>query len=240
VLNVAYGLNFYKVKNIPVIINNFNRLAYPLQLIKSLEQKGYRNIVILDNNSNYPPLLKFYDECKYIVVRERINHGHLAFWKSGLYKNYQWNYFVYTDSDVVPVTECPEDFLQTFKSVLDNNYNLDKVGFGIRIDDLPDSFSLKEKVIAYEKKYWDKPVKPNMYDAPIDTTFALYKPLSGLKSGEVYTLSALRMGPPFLIHHLPWYVDSNNMSEEETYYLSTSNKSSSIGSGTVYFSDAGK
>ena len=228
-LNLGYKLKFLSIYDIPVVINNFNRLTYPLQLLEFLESCGFTNIIILDNHSTYPPLIKFYEQCKHTVIRSRKNYGHLAFWKSGLFHRYKWNYFVYTDSDVVPVQDCPKDFLEYFKLILDKNLRLDKVGFGIRIDDLPDSFSLKDKVVEYEMRYWQKEVKPNLFDAPIDTTFALYRPLSQMKAGEVYTLPAYRFGFPFLVRHLPWYVDSANLSDEEAYYIQTCNESSSTG-----------
>lgn len=228
-LNVIYKLKLLSVYEIPIIINNFNRLTFPLELIEFLENCGFTNIVILDNNSSYPPLLKFYETCKYKVIRQKQNLGHLAFWKSGLYNKYKWNYFVYTDSDVVPVPECPKDFIEYFRRILSSNYRLDKIGFGIKIDDLPDSFSLKNKIVDYEKHYWERAVMPNLYEAPIDTTFALYKPLSKLERGESYTLAAWRTGSPYLIRHLPWYINSGNLSEEERYYIQTCNSSSSMG-----------
>lgn len=43
---------------IPIIINNFNRLHYLTQLIDSLEKRGVKNIHILDNNSTYVTLKK--------------------------------------------------------------------------------------------------------------------------------------------------------------------------------------
>ncbi len=230
ILSVFYSLKILSVENIPIIINNFNRLTYPLQLIAFLEQCGLKNIIIIDNNSSYQPLLSYYENCKHTVIRSSTNYGHLAFWKSGLYRKYKWNYFVYTDSDVVPIEECPVNFIEYFKTILNSNTKLDKLGFGIKIDDLPDCFALKDKVIDFEKKYWNKEIKPSLYDAPIDTTFALYKPLSNLKYGEIYTLAAYRTGYPYLIHHKPWYVDSLNLSGEDIFYIQHSNSSSSLSS----------
>jgi hypothetical protein len=227
-LNLAYRLNFLSVYRIPVIINNFNRLTYPQQLIAFLEQCGFVNIVILDNDSKYQPLLDYYKNCRHNVVKLGKNYGHLALWKSALYKRYRWNYFIYTDPDVLPVERCPLNFIEYFKSVLDKTNALDKVGFGIKIDDLPDWFRLKAKTIDHEKKFWTTEVEPGVYEAQIDTTFALYKPFTGLKFGEVHTLAAYRFGAPYMVRHLPWYTDSANLSEEEQYYLKMSNASSSI------------
>ena len=229
ILNRGYKWGLLTIYNIPVIINNFNRLTFPKQLIEYLKKCGLTNIIILDNNSTYPLLLKYYESCECPVIRENVNHGHLALWKSGYYQKYKWNYFVYTDSDVVPIQECPLNFIEYLKTLLDHDVTLEKVGLGIKIDDLPDSFSFKERVVNYERRYWLHEVKPGLYDAPIDTTFALYRPFSNMKSGQVYTLKALRTGFPYLIAHLPWYVDSRNMSAEEKYYQRTCNNSSSIG-----------
>ena len=53
---------------IPIIINNFNRLSTLKELLTSLEQRGYNNIHILDNASTYPPLLAYYKTCPYEVI----------------------------------------------------------------------------------------------------------------------------------------------------------------------------
>jgi hypothetical protein len=237
--DLVYKLGVLNIYEIPVVINNFNRLSSLRQLTKFLEDCGFKNIIILDNNSTYPPLLEYYERSNNKVIRCGHNYGHLALWKSGLYDQIKWNYFVYTDSDVLPIDECPKNFIEHFKSILDKEWRLDKVGFGIKIDDLPDSFSLKNEVVEYESNYWKKEVMPNVYEAPIDTTFALYKPLTNLKSGHSHTLKSFRIGSPYLIRHLPWYVDSECLSDEEKYYMQTSNKSSSLashwrGEGDVY------
>ena len=66
-------------------------------------------------------------------------------------------------------------------------------------------------------------VEPGIYKADIDTTFALYRPYcKGVASiyQEVY-----RTGRPYIIKHLPWYVDTNNMSDEELYYVNNISQS---------------
>ena len=44
-------------REIPIIINSFNRLTTLKLLVSSLEKRGYTNIYILDNCSTYPALL---------------------------------------------------------------------------------------------------------------------------------------------------------------------------------------
>ena len=53
---------------IPVYIISFNRLKYLKQSIEWLESNGHRNIVIIDNNSSYKPLLEFYNHVPYKVI----------------------------------------------------------------------------------------------------------------------------------------------------------------------------
>jgi hypothetical protein len=228
ILIVPYRLKIFNIFRIPVVINNYNRLTHPLQLIAFLENCGFTNIIILDNKSSYPPLLSYYNSCQHQVIKSAVNYGHLALWESGLYHKLKWNYFVYTDSDLVPINECPKNFIEFFRARLEAKVSLDKVGFGIKIDDLPDHFPLKSRVVDYEKKYWQKEVETNIYDAPIDTTFALYKPLSNLIQGHASTQKANRVGFPYLVRHMPWYVDSKNLTEEEKQFIVSSNTSSSI------------
>jgi hypothetical protein len=200
----------------------------PLQLLAFLEKCGFKKIIILDNNSSYEPLLAYYKICKYKVIKSDKNVGHLALWKTGLYHQYKWDYFVYTDSDVVPIDECPLDFISKFEEKLSSYPVLDKIGFGIKIDDLPSYFTLKDSVVKYEQVYWSKEVEPGLYDANLDTTFALYKPFSNIKFGEVYTLKSFRFGHPYLIRHLPWYIDNTRLTDEDANYINTSNISSSL------------
>jgi glycosyltransferase involved in cell wall biosynthesis len=205
-------------KKIPIIINNFNRLDYMKQLIESLEKRGYTNIFIIDNLSTYPPLLEYYKTCKYTVFRLDRNIGMNALWGSGLIKKFRKDYFVYTDSDMVPVEECPDDFLLFFLEVLRKKKFAQKVGFSLKIDDLPDSYALKDTVIETEKQYYQYKAGDLLYWAPIATTFALYRPRARRIHGNYY-IEMYRTAWPYMARHLPWYMDSTNPDEENRYYL---------------------
>lgn len=206
--------------NTPIFINNFNRLTTLKQLILSLEIRGYHNITILDNNSTYPPLLEFYKTTDCKVHRFKKNYGSKSFWKSGLWLKYTTEYFVYTDPDVVPVEDCPEDFIAYFYELLQKHSKVHKVGFSLKIDDLPDTFANKNKVIEWEKKFYEKSIDDSNFLAPIDTTFALYRPFSksGKRDGST---PIIRTGFPYQARHLPWYVDNENLDDEEEYYLNS-------------------
>ena len=79
--------------SIPVIIISFNQLFYLNQLVNFLLKRGFSNIVIIDNNSTYPPLLDYFDslsENNNITIHKLSkNIGNLVFWKeSEIYKKY--------------------------------------------------------------------------------------------------------------------------------------------------------
>lgn len=205
-------------KDIPIIINNFNRLTSLQQLLDALTIRGYTNIYILDNASTYPPLLDYYDTCPFPVFRLSENLGFKALWKSPLRKRFCRDYYIYTDSDVVPVKECPNDFIDYFLRELKRHPLARKIGFSLRIDNLPDCYAHKDKVIQLESRYYANFTADKLYRAPIDTTFALYRPRVGLSRSRF--VEAYRTPYPYQAEHLPWYNDSSNLSAEEQYYIS--------------------
>ena len=211
-------------KNIPIIINNRNRLTYLKQLINWLEKNGYSNIYIIDNNSNYQPLLNYYKTINYKIFHLSENVGHLSLWKTDIIKQFEKDYYVYTDPDVLPIEECPDNILEHFYNLLIKYSSIEKVGFALKIDDLPNCYIDKSKVAEWEQKFWNKEIEKDVYDAAIDTTFALYKPFT---NGNNYVQNALRTAGKYQLHHLPWYEDSNNENEENIFYKKNIKKGAS-------------
>ncbi|MBL4674836.1 MAG: glycosyltransferase [Mucilaginibacter sp.] len=213
-------------KEIPVIIINFNQLNTVIQLITWLKKNGYHNIHILDNNSDYPPLLDFYAGTDVNVIRLERNYGHMVLWSSpAISKKFSKGYYAVTDADVVPDENCPDDFMAKFIEVLNHHPEVTKAGFGLRIDDIPNHYPAKEAVVKWEEKYWADEISAGLYKANIDTTFALYRPYS-YKVYENF-LSAIRTGAPYLARHLSWYQDPDNLTDEQEYYIETANVSNS-------------
>jgi hypothetical protein len=208
---------------IPIILNNYNKLEHLVQMVDYLVGAGHTNIYIIDNNSNYPPLLDYYLKTKHTVFKLNKNVGFLALWRTIIYTRFSNSYYVYSDADILPTRECPTDFISYFKQLLSQYTEVEKVGFGLKIDDIPEHYPLKANVINWEKQFWEYEIDTGVFQAPIDTTFALYRP--GIKGGS--ELKALRTGYPYLAHHLPWYIDTNNLSEEEVNYQRTASTSSS-------------
>jgi len=214
-------------KSIPIIIISFNQLFYLKQLVAFLQKYNYKKIIIIDNNSTYQPLLDYFKTIDSTITLHQLNEnlGHLVFWKNKeIYKQYSKGYYVITDSDIVPVENCPEDFVLHFKRILDKNFQVTKVGFSLKIDDIPESNPNKQKVIDWESQFWRNQNKEGDYNTLIDTTFALYR--SNYAYCQQGFLKAIRTREPYEVRHGGWYLDAKNLTKEQVYYFETCNESS--------------
>ena len=201
-------------QDIPVIINNYNRIICLRKLIAWLEKAGMRNIYIIDNNSCYPELLNYYQTTKHTVIRLNANIGYKSVWDTNIHLWFTGLPYVYTDPDILPIEECPLDAVGYFQQLLKEHQAYTKVGFSLKIDDIPDFYPQKEQVISWESKFWKKPIKKELYEADIDTTFALYR--SGTRNQQWG--KTLRTAGEYMARHLPWYENPATLSDEEIYY----------------------
>jgi GT2 family glycosyltransferase len=201
-------------RDIPVIINNFNRLDYMEQLISWLEKARMKRIYIIDNNSTYPPLLDYYKKTKYTIFKLDKNIGHTALWDTHIFMWFKNSYYIYTDPDILPIEECPLNAVDYFLQILKRYPEFTKVGFGLKIDDIPDFYSRKKEVLRWESKYWEEPIAEGLYKARIDTTFALYRPNIRNQQWD----RTLRTSDIYISRHLPWYEDDNKPSEEDIFF----------------------
>jgi hypothetical protein len=213
----------HEVQHYPIIINNFNRLEYLQQQIEWLLKAGQTNLHIIDNASTYEPLLKYYKTAPATVYMLDKNVGHESFWKTHLHQRFGKYYHVYTDPDVLPDENTPTDFMFYFKSLLDKYPTIQKVGFGLKINDLPDYYSKKQEVINWESKMYNNEIEKGVYKSKIDTTFALYRPGAFLQCWE----TTLRTGNPYTLRHMPWYENPSQLNEETVYYVNSINAASS-------------
>ncbi|HRO42878.1 MAG TPA: hypothetical protein PL009_08590 [Flavipsychrobacter sp.] len=206
-------------EDFPIIINNFNRLTSLKKLLSWLEEHGFHNIHILDNRSTYEPLINFYKSCQHKVYFLDKNYGYRALWLSGIYNKIVTDYYIYTDSDIVPIEECPADVLSHFYKILRKRLFVQKVGLSLKIDDLPDSYDKKNEVIDWESQYYNHMVDECFFKANVDTTFALYRPGFTHSANLYWTM--YRSAYPYQARHLPWYTNSENPEDEELFYVSS-------------------
>jgi hypothetical protein len=197
----------------PIIINNFNRLTTTRKLVEDLSRLGYGNIHILDNKSTYPPLLDWYNTNPCTIKRLDTNVGNLAIYNSDYINEFK-GWVAYTDSDVDLGDRTPSFFIESMVNVADK-YGYNKVGLALRIDDLPDT-DYANKARAWEQKYWERPLEKDVYEADVDTTFCI------IKQGLPFQYQALRLGGDYTAIHKPWYLDYNNLNDEERYVMNHS------------------
>jgi len=200
---------------IPILIACRDRVESLRRLVTWLERAGQENIILVDNDSAFEPLLEYYETTPHRVVRLGKNVGPQDFWSAGVVRSLVHGQpYVVTDPDIVPTEDCPLDALDRFSELLQSHRDNVKVGFGLKIDDLPAHYGHRDAVRAWEGQFWQTEVAPGVYQADIDTTFALYQ-----ADVEKFVYGpALRTGPPYLARHEPWYTDLSKESLESRFY----------------------
>lgn len=207
---------------VPIIINCRDRITHLAKLVSWLEKIGQERIYLLDNDSTYPNLLDYYAQSPHQVIKLNENIGHNAPWVSGTVNTYCSDFYIVSDPDIVPIEACPDDAIDFFYSILQRYNYCRKIGFGLSLDDIPESYAFKSQVLKWEKQFWQYPLEHMVFSAPVDTTFALYRP--GTTSGIE---ASLRTGHPYTARHTSWYIDSKNLTEEEQYYRANAKENES-------------
>ncbi len=219
------SLNAESCFEIPIIINNRNRLTYLKLMVDQLHSMHYNNIYIIDNASTYPPLLEYYKTVNAKVVFLEQNLGYKALWQISLFEQFKNDFYVYSDPDILMMPDCPKNFVFLLYQELKKYPHKEKAGVALRIDDLPDSYANKAEAIKNESIFWNKALSTDVYDAPVDTTLALYKPLA---LGNAEECDAIRVGGKLIARHLTWYADSKNLSEEDLFYRASIKQNTSV------------
>ena len=219
--------NFPDWRNVPIFINARDRLGVMKKLIDWLLDAGYRKLILLDNNSTYPPLLEYYSELakdsRLKIIRLGKNLGYKALWLSGVLEKLKIaTPYVYTDPDVLPLETCPKNFVETLMKILADNHEIRKIGLGLIWEDI--TFFNKERIKNIEKIFYENTrIGENLYYAQVDTTFALYSNV------RHYNLRfSLRTAGNLRSYHLPWYFDYDNLPEDEKYYMQHADNSSTL------------
>ena len=199
---------------IPVFIIVRDRFEQLKQTVSSLEKAEGIDIVLVDNQSTYEPTVEYLKASPHQVHYMNSNLHHRAPWASGLVPSN--SYYGVTDPDIRLVDECPSSWPSFMVEILAANPSLNKVGVSLRIDNIPDSYFLKKNVVDHEAQFWVNLAAiyrgVQIFDSPVDTTLAIYNKVSQ------FSLSAYRTGWPYAAEHLAWYVDSENLTEDELYY----------------------
>lgn len=205
---------------IPVIINNRNLFTWVVEMVNKIKTyEGVGEIIIIDNGSDYPPLLEWYDTNPCTIHRTE-NIGHTAPWQilGDVITNYD---YVITDADM-GLLDTPTDTLLYLKDNMDS-LGLDKIGLGLDWGIVKEDSLYYNHLQSYEKNRWNSAHTNNIYDIAIDTTFALYK------KGTPYFVGGASTTYPYVARHYPWEFNQETYekNEEFKYYIKNANTSSS-------------
>ena len=231
---------------IPIFIIVKDRLTVLKQSIESYEKyiDSPIKIVLIDNRSTYPQTVEFLKSGKYDVIFN-VNSD---FSLGGQINEYiaemdeDVNYYVVTDPDIAFHKDTPGDVLDFYIHLMKNEYkNLVCVAPMLDIDDIPDCYPYKKLAIGiHQKDFWEKPENSIKFKGKNfryiycqnDTTFALYRRKYLWTKA---TSDCIRVKPPYSSKHLDWYIDPENLPDDQKYYIKTSDKHKGISHWAGYW-----
>ena len=207
------------------IIVNRNLITWPKNMIKKIESlNGISKIIIVDNNSDSPLVLEWYKNINHLVIHLTKNVGHTSPWLSIVMNHVDTEFYFVSDPDL-KIDHLPKDTLFHLASILSLNPNFKKVGLGLYPPTFIDRSQYKSSY-EIENFYNNLPIYNNLfYEAPIDTTFAVYNKHILNK----YEVCGVRTIEPYKVYHLPWINNEvDSIKKEYNYYLNTANASTSL------------
>lgn len=210
---------------IPVIINNRDLLTWPRAMVERISRyTDVGDIIIIDNESTYPPLLEWYNTQPCTVLQTK-NFGHRAPWDLGLIRQLNAEYYVVTDPDL-DLSGTPDDTLLYLKEKLIDS-TLYKIGLML------DWEAVKPGMLYYDYLNWyersRREMSPVINDVAtkvqVDTTFAIYP-----REVTQYFVGGGSVFAPYQAVHLPWLYtrETLNTDAEYQYYLQNASTSASI------------
>lgn len=216
---------------IPVFITMHDLVTWPKAMAEWIDQIPEIRPIFVDNASTYPPLLDYYKTCPFEVIKISENLGYQSVWIANLIEPRTDDLYIVTDPDL-DLSGVPKDFVNYLKDGLAAHPIVAKVGFSLEINDIPEGTVFPNWVFEDQKTFWETPLGDGWYDAPIDTTFALYSNQRGFPSCPWPFLRAHRAVRPYTARHLPFYLTPTNIPEEYKYYIE---HSSDAASSAIYF-----
>lgn len=220
---------------IPIFILTCDRLTVLKKSMASYYDyiKTPFKIVIIDFDSTYEPTMGFLRDLERrgvkVYRRERIgNKRRVNILINGVvqdyFKNHPASNYVVTDPDIA-LDNVEGDVLDVYAYLLKEFPQIPIVGPIMRTDDLPDCFPGKEGIINWENRinfglgkvnsiqYKDRVIK--FVRSRIDTTFRMDRAGAEWRCAR----GALRVLPPYGSKHLDWYLDPDNLTQDQKYYM---------------------
>lgn len=223
---------------IPIFVITHDRYQVLMQSLDSYFRyiQSPFQIVLFDQKSTFGPTVEYLQKLEKngipVIWNER--NGNMQEMCSDLRPAIQnWlranpsKYYIVTDPDIA-LDGCKGDILDFYAYLLGMIDNIQCVGPMLRIDDIPDSYPFKDEAIKrHYKQFWEnvpraipyQDINYHVLPTMIDTTFAMYRSDFEFKN---YNLG-LRTYAPYMAQHLDWYIDANNMSDDQLFYMQNAN-----------------
>lgn len=230
--------------HIPIFIIVHDRIKVLKQSIASYEKfiKTPFKIILHDVASTFKPCLDYLEEMKakgYLVYRTETNHHHTVMESVNTYldEHPECKYYVITDPDV-ELDNVNGDILEFYAFLLDK-FNVKAVGPKLRIDDIPDYYPRKNNVLDNNKDLWSQQESEIEYKGNIfkyiiwniDTTFQL-RSVNNRVADFPIMKNAILCSSPYSARHLDWYINPNNLSEDQIFYAKNTTKIANWGSNS--------
>lgn len=219
---------------IPIFIISSDRLKALKESIQSYRDciKTPFKIVIIDFGTSYKPTLRYLGRLENkgtkVYWNEKISYkGSLNLIRGIIgdyFKHHPISNYVITDPDIA-LDNVEGNILEVYAYLLKRLHKATVIGPMLRIDDIPDHYPLKEKLISasLESTYQLRKVLTEQYEgkdikyiiASIDTTFGMRR------AGEDFWRHrwGARVLSPYAARHLDWYLDPKNLTEDQKYYI---------------------
>ena len=219
---------------IPIFIISSDRLKFLKESIQSYYDciKTPFEIVIIDFGTSYEPTREFLRHLEYegktVYWNDKISYkGSLNLIRpivQDYFKTHPASNYVVTDPDIA-LDNVEGDVLEVYAYLLKRFHKISVAGPMLRIDDIPDHYLLKEKLLfnslestylsrkKFTTQYKDKAI--NFKLIKIDTTFGMRR------AGEDFWRCrwGARVFAPYSAKHLEWYLDFENLTEDQEYYM---------------------
>ncbi|MDP1557773.1 MAG: hypothetical protein Q8K59_05120 [Nitrosomonas sp.] len=228
------------IGQIPILIVSFNNGVYVDHCVRQLNARLIKPIII-DNASNDLETLDLLSDIALsgnaLVVRSTRNMGARIGFQGPVYDILP-DTFGYTDPDLLFNQHLPEDFIEQLCDICDQ-FKCFKAGFALpylvqhaltdkclkpRLGSIVPYKKLMN-VSEWESRFWTKPLQHDrleLYAAPIDTTFAIYRKKNF--NGDFF--DSVRVAGDFSALHMPWFPDLDLFSpEHKAAYLKGNNSS---------------
>lgn len=202
-----------------VFLTIWNRFTWAIPLCEDFAKAGL-NVILIDNNSTFPPCVEWLKNCPYKVHHMEKNEAPWAFFTTDLYHQYTDRYFMISDSDQ-SITGIPDDWIEVLmKGLEETEDGVWKSGLSQRIDDLPDNPYARE-IYEYEKNFYTNVNRFGYYKVAMDLGIAIYdrerRGNNPIREKDWY--NAVRSPLPYASQHRDWYLTPDQFREEDIYYM---------------------